>query len=37
VLAASAVQIAIADLRRAAGLTQYTEDVNQTTNMENQP
>ena len=37
VLAASAVQIAIADLRRAAGLTQYTEDVNQTTNMESQP
>ncbi|MDT8443018.1 MAG: TolC family protein [Desulfuromonadales bacterium] len=37
VLASSAVQIAIAELRRAAGLPQYTEDVNQTTNMESQP
>lgn len=37
VLASSAVQIAIAELRRAAGLPQYTEDVNETTNMENQP
>ena len=37
VLASSAVQVAIAELRRAAGLPQYTEDVNQTTHMENQP
>jgi outer membrane protein TolC len=37
VLASSAVQIAIAELRRAAGLPQYTEDVNQTSSMENQP
>ena len=36
-LASSAVQIAIADLRRAAGLPQYAEDLNQTTSMENQP
>jgi outer membrane protein TolC len=36
-LASSAVQIAIADLRRAAGLPQYTEDFTQTTRMENQP
>ncbi|MGK2905480.1 MAG: TolC family protein [Desulfuromonadales bacterium] len=36
-LASSAVQIAIAELRRAAGLPQYTEDVNQTSSMENQP
>lgn len=37
VLASSAVQIAVADLRRAAGLPQYTENFNQTTSMENQP
>ena len=37
VLASSAVQIAIADLRRAAGLSQYADDFNQTSNMENQP
>ncbi len=37
VLASSAVQIAIADLRRTAGLAQYDEDVNQISNMENQP
>lgn len=36
-LASSAVQIAIADLRRAAGLPQYTEDFNQTNRMEKQP
>lgn len=36
-LASSAVQIAIADLRRAAGLPQYADDLNQTTSMENQP
>lgn len=36
-LASSAVQIAIADLRRAAGLPQYAEDLTQTTRMENQP
>ena len=36
-LASSAVQIAIADLRRAAGLPQYTEDVNQANSMETQP
>ncbi len=36
-LAASAVQIAIADLRRAAGLPQYTEDFTQNSSMENQP
>lgn len=36
-LASSAVQIAIAELRRAAGLPQYTEVVNQTSSMENQP
>ncbi len=36
-LAASAVQVAIADLRRASGLPQYTEDFTQTTRMENQP
>ena len=37
VLASSAVQIAIAELRRAAGLPQYAEDFNQATSMENQP
>ena len=37
VLASSAVQIAIADLRRAAGLSQYADDFNQTSSMENQP
>jgi outer membrane protein len=37
VLASSAVQIAIADLRRAAGLPQYTENFNQASSMENQP
>jgi len=37
VLAASAVQIAIADLRRAAGLPQYTEELPPITRMENQP
>jgi outer membrane protein TolC len=37
VLAVSAVQIAIAELRRATGLPQYTEAFNQTTSMENQP
>lgn len=36
-LASSAVKIAIADLRRAAGLPQYDEDFNQTISMENQP
>ena len=36
-LASSAVQIAIADLRRAAGLPQYTEDFTQNSSMENQP
>jgi len=37
VLASSAVQVAIADLRRAAGLPQYTEDFHQNESMENQP
>ena len=36
-LASSAVQIAIADLRRAAGLPQYADDLNPTPSMENQP
>jgi outer membrane protein len=36
-LAASAVQVAIADLRRAAGLPQYGDTSNQTPNMETQP
>ena len=36
-VASSAVQIAIADLRRAAGLPQYAEDLNQANRMENQP
>ncbi len=36
-LASSAVQIAIADLRRAAGLPQYPEDANSTTSLENRP
>ncbi len=37
VLASSAVQIAIAELRRAAGLPQYTKDISQTSSMETQP
>ncbi len=37
VLAVSAIQIAIAELRRAAGLPQYAEAFTQTTSMENQP
>lgn len=37
VLASSAVQVAIANLRRAAGLPQYTEDFNQIHAMESQP
>jgi len=36
-LASSAVQIAVADLRRAAGLPQYAEGFEQTTSMEKQP
>lgn len=36
-LASSAVQIAIADLRRAAGLPQYAENLDQTTRTEDQP
>lgn len=36
-LASSAVQVAIADLRRAAGLPQYAEDLKQITSMEKQP
>lgn len=37
VLASSAVQIAIADLRRAAGLPQYSEHISPIKRMENQP
>lgn len=37
VLASSAVQVAVANLRRAAGLPQYSKAFHQTNNMENQP
>lgn len=36
VLATSAVKVAIADLRRAVGLSQYTDNLNQNNRMENQ-
>jgi len=36
-LASSAVQVAVANLRRAAGFPQYSQDFHQTNTMENQP